>query len=94
MNAYQNVFHQFEKGFFASCALGILVQSCVGGITAMTILMHGTGMWEMIQLFFVVIVCLAFNGSIISVQKPKTVFNLFVISFIVCSIIAVYNAMR
>lgn len=91
MSTYENVYRQFEKGFLGSCALGILVQSCAGGIAAMAVLRHGTGLLQMIQLFLVVMVCIAFNGSIISVQKPRTVFNLLIVGMICCGIITVVN---
>lgn len=91
MSTYQNIYGQFIKGYYGSCALGILVQSCIGGITAMAILQNGTSLLQMIQLFLVVIACIAFNGSIISVQKPKTVFNLLLFGVVLCSIISVVN---
>ena len=84
MNTYENVYHQFEKGFLGSCALGILVQSCVGGIAAMLILELGNGFLQMIQLFLVVAACITFNGSILSMQKPRTVFNIFGVSMVLC----------
>lgn len=91
MSTYQNIYNQFSKGFFGSCALSILLQSCIGGITAMAILQNGTSLIQMIQLFLVVITCIAFNGSIISVQKPKTVFNLLIFSMALCGSIATVN---
>jgi len=94
MTTYQNFYNQFEKGFLASCALGILVQSGLGGIAAMAILENGNGPLQMFQLFIVVVACITFNGSIISVQKPKTVFNIFIVSAILCTAIAAINFAR
>ena len=91
MSAYENVYQQFEKGFLGSCALGILVQSCLGGIAAMAILSHGTGILQMIELFVVVMACLAFNGSVISVRPARTTFNLLLLGLVVCGVIAVAN---
>ncbi|MDI1255873.1 MAG: hypothetical protein PSV16_07210 [Flavobacterium sp.] len=91
MNTYENVYNQFEKGFLGSCSLGILVQSCMGGVTAMAILSNGTGVLQMVQLFLVVSVCLAFNGSVISVQPHKMVFNLLVLGLTVCGVLSVLN---
>lgn len=91
MTVYENVYHRFEKGFLGSCALGILVQSAIGGITAMAILENGNGWFQMVQLFLIVIACIAFNGSIISVQKPKVVFNLLIGSALLCVTLATLN---
>lgn len=91
MNAYQIAFGSFKKGFFGSCALGVMVQSCLGGIAAMAILRHGVGVFQMFQLLVVVGCCLAFNGSVISVQKPQTVFNILIGACLICSAIAIAN---
>lgn len=91
MSTYTSVFHQFEKGFFGSCAIGILVQSCIGGVAAMAILQHGNSVIQMIQLFLVVAACITFNGSILSLQKPKVVFNLFIGSSLLCTVLTVVN---
>lgn len=91
MNAYENVYQQFEKGFLGSCALGILGQSALGGITAMVILANGTGWIQMVQLFLVIIACIGFNGSIMSVQKPKIVFNMLIGSAILCFTLGMLN---
>ncbi|AWA30929.1 hypothetical protein HYN48_13065 [Flavobacterium magnum] len=91
MSTYQHVYRQFEKGFLGSCVLSVLLQSCVGGITAMKILQHGAGLSQMLQLFVVVIASLAVNGAIISVQSPKTVFNLLVGAQAICFLLIVAN---
>ncbi len=91
MKVYDQVYDQFNKGYFGSCAMGIMVQSCLGGIAAMTILHHGNGLPQMIQLLIVVAACVAFNGAIISVQKPRLVFNMLVGAAVICVGIAVLN---
>lgn len=91
MNAYQNAFGNFKNGFFGSCALAIMVQSCIGGIAAMAILGHGAGPWQLAQLLVVVGACITFNGSVLSVQKPRTIFNLLIAASTVCTLLAVLN---
>lgn len=91
MNAYHTAFTYFRNGFFASCAMAILVQSCVGGIAAMAILQHGTGLLQMAQLLLVVIACIWFNGTILSVRPAKTVFNSLLGALLVCTAVAVVN---
>lgn len=77
--------------FFANCAITVLVQSCMGGIAAMAVLMNGTGLLQMSQLFMVVILSIGFNGTILSQQKPKVIYNAFLISFSVNLLLAVIN---
>lgn len=91
MKAYDLFYRQFNKGYFGSCAMGIMVQSCLGGIAAMMILRHGNGLPQMLQLLAVVASCVAFNGSILSVQKPKLVFNLLIAAAVTCAVLALIN---
>jgi len=91
MSTYEKYFGEFEKMFFANCAVTVLVQSCVGGIAAMAILMNGTGIAQMLQLFAVVILSIGFNGTILSTQKPKVVYNAFLLALTVNLILAVIN---
>jgi len=91
MSVYQSTFEQFRKGYYANCAISILVQSCVGGIAAMAILEHGTGLLQMFQLMLVVIACVSFNGTILSVRPPRTVFNSLLGAFVLCVLIAIIN---
>lgn len=94
MSMYQSIYRQFEKGFLGSCALTVLLQSCVGGISAMAVLHNGNGLLQMIQLFMVVTASLAVNGAIISVQSPKTVFNLLLLGQLTCIILGIANFLR
>lgn len=91
MNTLDKFYVQFEQDFFASSTIGVLVQSCIGGIAAMKVLEHGTSLFQMMQLFLVVVLAIMYNGAILSQQKPKTVFNLLLLSVTVNSLIAAYN---
>ncbi len=91
MSTYEKYFGEFERMFFANCAVTVLVQSCVGGIAAMAILMNGTGLVQMLQLFAVVILSIGFNGTVLSTQKPKIVYNAFLLAVTVNLILAVIN---
>lgn len=91
MSTYEKYSERFEHGLFGNCTLGILASSCLGGIAAMAILMHGTGISQMLQLFAVICVSMMFNGAVISQQKPKTIFNLLVVSVIVNTLLFAVN---
>ncbi len=93
MNTYQKTLNLFEKGFIGNCTLGVLVQSCMGSIAVMSILMHGTNLAQMLQLFIIVSSCMAFNGAVLSQQKPKIVFNILLFSIGFSILFSVLNFM-
>jgi len=91
MSLYNRYFSVFERGFIGFCTLGILAQSCMGSIAAMSILQNGTSVANMFQLFLVVVSCMAFNGAVLAQQKPKVVFNILIWSVLLSIVIAVAN---
>jgi hypothetical protein len=93
MSTYQIFYNRFQRDFFACITTGVLVSSIVGSIAAMYVLMHGTGIGQMIQLFFVVSCSMGYNGAVLSQQKPKTIFNILLFSIFVNAVIAVINMM-
>lgn len=94
MNTYQKIYSKFEYGFFGSCTLGILASSCLGGIAAMAVLQNGTSFAQVFQLFLVVASCMTFNGSVLSQQKPKVVFNLLALSLVLNTVLAAINFIK
>jgi hypothetical protein len=91
MSTYNRFQLQFAQDFFASSTIGVLVQSCVGGIAAMAVLGNGTGIAQMIQLFIVVMAAIAYNGAILSQQKPRVACNLLLLSVGINTVIALLN---
>jgi len=91
MSTYNRYFHKFEDSFFASISIGVLVSSIMGGIAAMAILMNGTSLGQMTQLFLVVVAAIGFNGTILSQQSPRTIYNFLICSLILTSAIACIN---
>ncbi len=91
MSTYQIFYNRFERDFFGCLTTGILVQSIVGGIAAMYILMHGTSAGRMVQLFFVVLFCMLYNGAVYSQQKPKVIFNALLLSLAANSLFIIAN---
>ena len=91
MSYYQKYLDGYTRGFVGFNTLGILFQSCWGSVAAMTVLQNGNNPRQMVQLFFVVILCMGFNGAVLAQQKPKTVFNLLLASVIVNAFILLLN---
>ena len=94
MNTYDKYLGRFEHGFFANSTLGVLVQSCIGGIAAMAVLENGNSLMQMIQLFFVVMLAVGYNGAILSQQKPKVVFNTLLLSIVVNTVLIAFNFIK
>jgi hypothetical protein len=82
MTLYNTTFERFNQNFIGSATLSILVQSCLGGTAAMSILANGTSIVQMIQLAIIVFVCIIANTSILAQMKHKFIFNSVIISAI------------
>ncbi|PZR23777.1 MAG: hypothetical protein DI539_02050 [Flavobacterium psychrophilum] len=80
MSTYQKYLDTYTRGFMGFNTLAVLLQSGLGGFAAMLILQHGNTIPQMIQLFFVVITCSIFNGTVLAQMKPKVVFNTLLLS--------------
>lgn len=91
MEQYQNYLNEFKKNERGYATIFIIVLSCLGSISAMYILMRGTSITQMFQLFLAIVSCMGFNASILSQQKPKIVFNLFIIGLVLNLLLLVLN---
>lgn len=91
MTLYQKTLQDFHKGYMGFATLAIIGQSCLGSVAVMYILKNGTSLVQMFQLAAVVIACMILNGSILSQQKPKMVFDLLLISVLVSLVMIVLN---
>ena len=89
MSTYQKYLDTYTRGFMGFSTLAVLLQSGLGGFAAMLILQHGNSPLQMVQLFFVVIFCSIFNGTVLAQMTPKVVFNtlLFSVALSVTAII-------
>ncbi|RDI08544.1 hypothetical protein [Flavobacterium sp. AG291] len=83
MSTYQKYLDTYTRGFMGFNTLAVLLQSGLGGFAAMLILQHGNSVAQMVQLFFVVITCSVFNGTVLAQMKPQVVFNTLLLSIAV-----------
>ncbi|GAB5400847.1 MAG: hypothetical protein Aureis2KO_24320 [Aureisphaera sp.] len=88
---YNKMSRDWNENFMLYAALSIIVSTCLGSMAVMAIFTHGNALLQMLQIFVVVAVCNALVASIISVQKPKIVLNLLIVSLVVCTILAALN---
>lgn len=91
MSYYQKCLDSYSRGLIGFNTLAILFQSCLGSAAAMMVLRNGTDQGQMIQLFFTVMSCMIFNGSVLAQQKPKLIFNLLLASIIINTTVIILN---
>jgi hypothetical protein len=87
----QKVNKDWNENFllYASCA--IIVSTCLGGISVLSIFQNGSGPIQMLQLHLIVMVCMGVLASILTVQKPKLVLYAICASIFICTMIMILN---
>ncbi len=91
MKLYNLLYQDFEELFVGYSAIAVILSSCLGSAAALVILMNGHDVFQMIQLFLVVVVCMGYNATVLAQLKPKIVFNGLIISLLVSVILIIYN---
>ncbi|WP_339611867.1 hypothetical protein [uncultured Planktosalinus sp.] len=91
MNLYQKGLTEFQEMYYSYAVLGVIGSSCIGSIAAMLILMSGTSIIEMIQLFLVVAVAMWYNASVLAQLKAKFVYNSLLLSLLMSVLLIVYH---
>lgn len=91
MSYYKKCLDRYTQGLIGFSTLAILFQTCLGSAVAMMVLRNGTSFGQMVQLFFAVMSCMIFNGSVLAQQKPKLIFNLLLASVIINTTIIFLN---
>ncbi len=92
MELYHKGLLEFERNMSGYAAIFIIAQSCLGSIAALYILIKGVAPIQMVQLFLVTIACMGFNAAVLSQQKPKVIFNLFIISVLLSTLVLIINS--
>jgi hypothetical protein len=88
---YTKLLKDFKEMYMAYIPLMIILSSCLGSVAAMYILMQERSFSQVVQLSLCVIVCMAFNASILAQMKAKFVFNLLIASLIINILLVVLN---
>ncbi len=84
MSLYNKAFMDFKKNYMLYVPLSIILQSCIGSIAAMYILMSSTtNSFPFFQLTLCVIVTMLYNASILAQINYKIVFNTLILSLLV-----------
>ncbi|EDP94940.1 hypothetical protein U8527_15395 [Kordia algicida OT-1] len=94
MTLYTQYYSEFKDKYTMYIPLTIILQSCLGGIAAMYILMNGLdNMSGLIQLFFCVILTSFYNAAILAQLREKWVFNMLIISLLFSMFAIIFNAL-
>ncbi|WP_299685147.1 hypothetical protein [uncultured Dokdonia sp.] len=88
---YAKISTDWKENFLLYAASVIIVSTCLGGITVLSIFQNGSGLLQMAQLFVVVVLCNAVLASILTVQKPEIVLKASIASLSICSLLAAIN---
>ncbi|SHJ10752.1 hypothetical protein [Pseudozobellia thermophila] len=85
---YHRLLNEFRSQQTGYATIAIIGQSRLGSAAAMLLLMGGVQqVGNLVLLFFVTILCLAFNGAVLAQLKAKTTFNLLILSLLFSAII-------
>ncbi|WP_247672640.1 hypothetical protein [Aquimarina sp. MMG016] len=88
---YSKLLNDFREMYMAYIPLMIILSSCLGSVAAMYILMQERSIIQIFELSICVMICMAFNASILAQMKAKFVFNLLIISIIINSLLVIIN---
>jgi hypothetical protein len=88
---YLKLEKDWQDHFMLYASTAIIVCTCLGGITVMSIFKNGSGLFEMFEVFTVVVLCTTVLASILTVQKPKLVLKAAIASVTICSLLATFN---
>lgn len=91
MTLYNKLHADFRENFIGNTALAIILSTCIGSIAILFTLMNGNGFTQMAMVFATVVICSLHNASILTVQKPKLVFNLLMLSIFTNSLLILGN---
>lgn len=79
MKIYNNLLRDFQASYMMMIPLSIILQSCLGSIATLYIIMN-KGPMMLLQLGICIAVTMMYNASILAQLKSKLVFNLLILS--------------
>ena len=83
MSIYYQGLKDFKQNFTLYIPLSIILQSCIGSIAAMFILMNSNPNFRFFDLSMVVTFAMLYNGSLYAQMKAKWIYNLLILTLLV-----------
>ncbi|WP_247656535.1 hypothetical protein [Maribacter sp. MMG018] len=92
VQVYNNLLEEFKSRQTGYSTIAIIAQSCLGSAAAMLLLMSNMqDLYKMILVFFVTILCMAYNAAVLAQLNSKITFNLLLISLLFSALIIIAN---
>jgi len=90
---YNSMLKEYNAGILGYATIGIIGQSCIGSLAAMLILMNDSigRPLQIMELFLVTILCMIYNGSVLSQQKGKVQFSILMTSVLASALFITLN---
>ncbi len=82
MNVYNNLLSSFQSSYMLMIPLSIVLQSCLGSIAALYILM-GKSPYLLPQLALCIAVTMMYNASVLAQLRSSIVFRFLILSILV-----------
>lgn len=92
MSLYAKISADFTENFLSLCSLSIIASTCLGSVAVMMSLSHGNSFLYMFLVFLTVAVCGAHLVAFLTVQKPKMILNLLILSLVVNTLLIIVNS--
>ncbi|TVZ27559.1 hypothetical protein JM83_2608 [Gillisia sp. Hel_I_86] len=93
MTLYTKMKIDFSENVIGYSSIGIIASTGIGSIAVVTSLMHGNGFLHKFMVVITVIVCNTHNAAILTIQKPKLILDLLLLSVVVNSLIIIVNGL-
>ena len=81
----------FASRYLVFVPLSIILQSCLGSIAVMLILMQGISLSSVLQMSVVVFTCGIYNGGVLAQLPAKMNFKILLISILISLVLIVVN---
>lgn len=92
LKEYYKLLTEFKREQTGYSAIAIIVQSCIGSVSAMLLLMGNLQVFpKMGLLFLVIMLCMGYNASVLAQLRSKTTFNLLIVSLLFSMGIIAWN---
>ncbi len=91
MKLYTKILNEYTEGIMGYSALTIILSTCLGSIAVMLVQMNGNSLSQILQLITVTCLCMFYNVTILSQQKPKISFNALLVGLFLITLIIGYN---
>ncbi len=91
MTMYTYLLSEFKSTYYTMIPLSIILQSCIGSIAAMYILVDHTRSTAMLELIICVVTCMFYNAAVLAQLRVKWVFNLLLLSIVINVLLIIIN---